>query len=303
MKKMKILEIKNLKKVYKNGKEALKGINLSINKGEFVGLLGVNGAGKSTMINILSDVVVKSSGEVKGCGFDMDTQRLDFKRHIGIVPQDINFDPFFTPYEVLKSQQGLWGLKYDHQRILDILEHVGLSDKAHAYARSLSGGMKRRLLVAKAIIHDPDIIILDEPTAGVDVDLRQQLWSFLQKLNSEGKTIILTTHYLEEAQHLCEKIAIINAGELIAYEDKDSLIAKIGSKHLELLLNKDFVEAEVGRFSVEKSTENNRIVVVYKEEADVGEILENIVKMGYHIDKIKMIESNLEEVFLKLTHS
>ncbi|MCL2567498.1 MAG: ABC transporter ATP-binding protein [Alphaproteobacteria bacterium] len=298
---MKILEIKNLKKVYKNGKEALKGINLTINKGEFVGLLGVNGAGKSTLINILSDVVMKTSGEVIGCGFDMDTQRLDFKRHIGIVPQEVNFDPFFSPFEVLKVQQGLWGLKYDEKRIFDILEHVGLTDKAHAYARSLSGGMKRRLLVAKAIIHDPDIIILDEPTAGVDVDLRAQLWAFLQQLNAEGKTIILTTHYLEEAQHLCEKIAIIDAGQLITYEDKDSLLAKIGSKHLELNLNKEFTGVDIAGFPVKKA-ENSSIVVAYTEEADVGIILENLVKMGYNLNKIKMIESDLEEVFLKLTH-
>ncbi len=299
---MKILDIKDVKKIYKNGKEALKGINLSINKGEFIALLGPNGAGKSTLINILSDVVTKTSGTVNGCGFDMDTQKLDFKRNIGIVPQDLNFDPFFTPFEVLKLQQGLYGLKYDEERIYEVLENMGLTDKAHSNARSLSGGMKRRVLIAKAIIHDPEIIILDEPTAGVDVDLRQQLWHFLQLLNKQGKTIILTTHYLEEAQFLCEKIAIINSGELIAYEDKESLIAKIGSKHLELVLDKEFTGTDVSGFSLSKKDEKNTILVSYKEEAEAGVILEKLVGMGYHLNKIKVVESDLEEVFLKLTH-
>jgi ABC-2 type transport system ATP-binding protein len=299
---MKILDIKDVKKVYKNGKEALKGINLSINKGEFIALLGPNGAGKSTLINILSDVVTKSSGEVIGCGFNMDTQKLDFKRNIGIVPQDLNFDPFFTPFEVLKLQQGLYGLKYDEKRIYEVLENMGLTNKAHSNARSLSGGMKRRVLIAKAIIHNPEIIILDEPTAGVDVDLRQQLWHFLQLLNKQGKTIILTTHYLEEAQFLCEKIAIINSGELIAYEDKESLIAKIGSKHLELVLDKEFTGTDVSGFSLSKKDEKNTILVSYKEEAEAGIILEKLIGLGYHLNKIKVVESDLEEVFLKLTH-
>lgn len=299
---MKILDIKDVKKVYKNGKEALKGINLSINKGEFIALLGANGAGKSTLINILSDVVKKTSGQVIGFGFDMDKDKTNFKRNIGIVPQDLNFDPFFTPFEVLKIQQGFYGLKYDEKRIYEVLEHMGLTDKAHANARSLSGGMKRRLLIAKAVIHDPEIIILDEPTAGVDVNLRQQLWSFLQTLNKQGKTIILTTHYLEEAQFLCEKIAIIQSGELIAYEDKDSLISKIGTKHLELLLDKDFTHDTIKGFSHKKSKETNTVMVSYKEEEDVGIILEQLVNMGYHLKKIKMVESDLEEVFLKLTH-
>jgi ABC-2 type transport system ATP-binding protein len=232
----------------------------------------------------------------------MDTQKLDFKRNIGIVPQDLNFDPFFTPFEVLKLQQGLYGLKYDEKRIYEVLENMGLTDKAHSNARSLSGGMKRRVLIAKAIIHDPEIIVLDEPTAGVDVDLRQQLWSFLQKLNKSGKTIILTTHYLEEAQFLCEKIAIINSGELIAYEDKESLIAKIGSKHLELVLDKEFTGTDVSGFSLSKKDAKNTILVSYKEEAEAGIILEKLVGMGYHLNKIKIVESDLEEVFLKLTH-
>lgn len=299
---MKILDIKDVKKVYKNGKEALKGVSLSINKGEFIALLGPNGAGKSTLINILSDVVTKTSGSVMGCGFDMETQRLGFKRHIGIVPQDLNFDPFFTPFEVLKLQQGLYGLPYDEKRIYEVLENMGLSEKAHSNSRSLSGGMKRRVLIAKAIIHDPEIIILDEPTAGVDVDLRQQLWHFLQKLNKQGKTIILTTHYLEEAQFLCEKIAIINSGKLIAYEDKESLIAKIGSKHLELTLDKSFKGENIAGFTYKNKESENTILVEFKEEKDVGVILENLVNGGYHLNKIKVVESDLEEVFLKLTH-
>lgn len=299
---MKILDIKDVKKVYKNGKEALKGINLSINKGEFIALLGPNGAGKSTLINILSDVVTKTSGQVTGCGFDMDTQRLHFKRNIGIVPQDLNFDPFFTPFEVLKLQQGLYGLPYDEKRIYEVLKNMGLTEKAHSNTRSLSGGMKRRILIAKAIIHDPEIIILDEPTAGVDVDLRQQLWHYLQKLNTQGKTIILTTHYLEEAQFLCEKIAIINKGELITYEDKESLISKIGSKHLELSLDKDFEASDISGFTCKNADKENTILVDFKEEADVGVILESLVNKGYHLNKIKVVESDLEEVFLKLTH-
>ncbi len=303
--KMKILEINNLKKTYDNGKIALEGINLSINSGEFIALLGPNGAGKSTLINILADVVIKTSGEIIGCGYNMDSDKINFKRRIGIVPQDVNFDPFFTPFQVLKVQQGLYGLPYDESRIYKILEHIDLKEKAHSYARSLSGGMKRRLLIGKAIIHDPEIIILDEPTAGVDVELRQNLWRFLKQLNAAGKTIILTTHYLEEAQMLCDKIAIINKGKLITYEDKKLLIEKIGSKKLEIIINKPISNnlQSIAGFNALFDSTTNTVSIDYKQDSDVNSVLVELHKNGYSIKKLNMKESNLEDVFLKLTTS
>ncbi len=299
---MKILTISNLKKVYKNGKIALDNISLSVNKGEFLALLGPNGAGKSTLINILADSVVKTAGNVEVCNFNLDKDKINFKRSIGIVPQDLNFDPFFNPFEVLSFQQGLYGITHNKEKILTLLENLGLKDQTYSYARNLSGGMKRRLLVAKALIHNPDVIILDEPTAGVDIELRQHLWEFLKNLNSQGKTIILTTHYLEEAQYLCDKVAIINKGKLITYEDKNTLINKIGKKTLEIILNKEINNNFNLSYNYSK-IENNKIMINYKEDKDVGTIVSQIVNSKFDIVSLKMQESSLEEVFLSLTSS
>ncbi|MBX9728378.1 MAG: ABC transporter ATP-binding protein, partial [Sphingopyxis sp.] len=210
------IAIDALTKVYAGGKRALDGVTLDVPRGGIYGLLGPNGAGKSTLINILSGMVRKTSGRAAIWGFDIDEHPRNAKASIGIVPQEIVFDPFFTPFETLELVAGLYGVARGKRRSDELLAAVGLSDKRDAYARTLSGGMKRRLLVAKALVHSPPIIVLDEPTAGVDIDLREQLWAYVRQLNREGVTVVLTTHYLEEAEELCDRIAIINHGKLIA---------------------------------------------------------------------------------------
>ena len=210
------ISIDNLQKTYAGGKRALDGVTIDVPRGGIFGLLGPNGAGKSTLINILAGLVTKSGGSATIWGFDIDAHPRNAKRSIGVVPQEILFDPFFTPREALEIQAGLYGIPKADRRTMELLRAMRLEDKANAYARTLSGGMKRRLLVAKAMVHSPPILVLDEPTAGVDVELRQQLWAFLRSLNAQGVTIVLTTHYLEEAEQLCDRIAIINHGRLIA---------------------------------------------------------------------------------------
>ena len=214
------ISVKNLKKIYSTNnqdkKTALDNVSLNINKGSIFGLLGPNGAGKSTFINILADLVKKTSGQIEVLGINHEKNLKEVKKLMGIVPQELNIDPFFTPYELLEIQAGLFGVPKKERRTEEILKLLSLEDKSHAYARTLSGGMRRRLLIAKAMVHDPDILILDEPTAGVDVELRANLWGNIYKLNEQGKTIIITTHYLQEAEELCNEIAIIDKGNLIA---------------------------------------------------------------------------------------
>jgi len=297
---MKILSIENLKKIYNNGKIALHDISLQVEKGQFLALLGPNGAGKSSLINILGDCVVKTSGLITLDGFDIDKDKLDFKRNIGIVPQDLNFDPFFTPFEVLGFQQGLYGIKKNTQTITDLLVQLGLKEQIHYPARALSGGMKRRLLIAKALIHNPQVIILDEPTAGVDIELRQHIWDFLKKLNSQGKTIILTTHYLEEAQYLCDKVAIINGGKLIANENKKDLIDRVGSKSIELVLsnsNNDNLKLSYKYMNLNENT----ISISYHKDEDIGKIMQEVLSNNITISSMNIKQASLEEVFLLLT--
>lgn len=298
---MQILNITNMCKTYKNGKVALNNLNLAVNQGDFIGLLGVNGAGKSTLINILGDVVVKTSGKAVVNGYDFDTDKINFKRSIGIVPQETTFDPFSTAYEALQIQQGLFGLPSNKERIEEILVQLGLADKMHTNARGLSGGMKRRLLVAKALIHNPEVIILDEPTAGVDIELRQQLWEFINLLNKQGRTIILTTHYLEEAQEMCNKIAIIHNGNIVAYEDKYSLLTTIATKYVTIVLNKSYNnDINIKGLKLQKVTDNT-LRVDYNTDEDVGVIINSITSSGYEIKTLKIKEPQLEEVFLTLT--
>ena len=231
------IEISNLGKTYKKSKRsaektALQSINLQIKKGSFFGLLGPNGAGKSTIINILAGLVNKTSGVVKIGGIDIDKDQQAAKFKIGIVPQELVIDPFFNVRETLEIYAGYYGIKKSERRTDEIIEALGLKDKALATPRSLSGGMRRRLLVAKALVHNPEILVLDEPTAGVDVDLRNQLWNYVKKLNQSGTTILLTTHYLEEAEELCDEIAIINHGQVIACDRKENLMNVLSSKEL-----------------------------------------------------------------------
>ena len=232
------VDIKKLNKSFVNKKKkenvlALIDINLQIPKGSLFGLLGLNGAGKSTIINILAGLCLKDSGTVKINNFDIDTNRKQASCQIGIVPQELNFDPFFTPKEILEVQAGLYGIKKKERKTKQILEDLDLFNKANSYTRSLSGGMKRRLMIAKALVHDPSILVLEEPTAGVDVTLRQQLWKYINKLKSKGKTVLLTTHYIEEAEKLCDRICIVANGKIVLSETKKRIMKESKEKKLE----------------------------------------------------------------------
>ena len=237
------IAIRNLSKTYVGGKRALDDVSFDVAQGSIFGLLGPNGAGKSTLINILSGMVMKTSGQAVIWGFDIDVNPRNAKASIGIVPQEIVFDPFFTPLETLELVAGLYGVPKAKRRSMELLRAVRLEDKADAYARTLSGGMKRRLLVAKAMVHSPPVIVLDEPTAGVDIELRQQLWEYVGELNRQGVTVVLTTHYLEEAEQLCDRIAIINHGKLIANKPTKELVGMAREKAVVLTLDRDVAEA------------------------------------------------------------
>ena len=284
-------------------KLALKGVSFDVPQGEIFGLLGPNGAGKSTLINILAGLVRKTSGEVSIWGFDIDRDRRNASRAIGIVPQEIVFDPFFTPFEVLEIQAGLYGVPRAERRTAALLGAVHLSDKARAYARSLSGGMKRRLLVAKAMVHSPPVLVLDEPTAGVDVDLRRQLWELVQRLNDEGVTVVLTTHYLEEAEQLCDRIAIINHGELIANKPTRELVGMAREKVVVLTLDRDIAAPVMhAAFLKCEAIGPRTLAVTYnKDLATAGEIMALVRAEGYAIVDVTTREADLEDVFVTLT--
>jgi len=302
------ISIRNLVKRYApvgngEGKLALKGIDLDVAQGEILGLLGPNGAGKSTTINILAGLVNKTSGSVSIWGFDIDQDRRNASRAIGIVPQEIVFDPFFTPYEVLEIQAGLYGVPKDQRRSAELLAAVHLSDKAQAYARSLSGGMKRRLLVAKAMVHAPPVLVLDEPTAGVDVELRRQLWDLVRRLNDEGVTVVLTTHYLEEAEELCDRIAIINHGEVVTNLPTRELLAQAREKVVVLTLDRDGVVVTDSPAILKAETLGPRIVAITydKDRANAGQILSLVQAQGFGIADVSTREADLEDVFVRLT--
>jgi ABC-2 type transport system ATP-binding protein len=300
------LEISNLSKEYKtkqNTIQALKNVSLNVNKGEIFGLLGPNGAGKSTFINILAGTVIKTSGMVKVWNFDLDKNPREVKSSIGIVPQETNLDPFFSPRKLLEIQAGMYGIK-ESERITDkVLEITMLTDKANAYARSLSGGMKRRLLVAKALVHRPPILILDEPTAGVDVELRQQLLENIQELNKQGVTIILTTHYLQEAQQLCDRIAIINHGKLIALDKTENLLNNISAKKIIFKLkNSKNIGDKLKSGLVINYPKADVISITYnKNENKIEEIISEVKEKNVEILDILTEDADLEDVFLKLT--
>ncbi|CCW18027.1 ABC transporter, ATP-binding protein [Sphingobium indicum BiD32] len=297
------IEITNLTKVYKGGKRALDGINLSIPRGQIYGLLGPNGAGKSTTINILAGMVNKTSGTARIWGFDTDINPRNAKNSIGIVPQEIVFDPFFTPFETLENQAGYYGVPKDKRRSMELLRAVHLEDKAHAYARTLSGGMKRRLLVAKAMVHSPPILVLDEPTAGVDVQLRQQLWAYVRELNALGVTIVLTTHYLEEAEELCDRIGIINHGRLIADKPTRELVDMALEKVVQITVDRDIVTApDAPCFEkVEQSGDRTLTITYLKDRANAGQVLSAVQASGLAIVDVVTRDPDLEDVFLKLT--
>jgi ABC-2 type transport system ATP-binding protein len=299
------ISIAALSKTYAGGKRALDDVTLSVPRGQIYGLLGPNGAGKSTLINILSGMVRKTSGSANIWGFDIDAHPRNAKASIGIVPQEIVFDPFFTPFETLELVAGLYGVTKGKRRSMELLAAMGLEDKANAYSRTLSGGMKRRLLVAKALVHSPPIIVLDEPTAGVDIDLRQQLWDYVRQLNREGVTVVLTTHYLEEAEELCDRIAIINHGRLITDKPTRDLVAMARDKAVVLTLDEDVTGVpDHGSFERVEQTGPREITISYnKDRANAGDVLAAATAAGLKIVDVSTREPDLEDVFLNLTRA
>ena len=302
------IRAQGLKKTYAGNKKAppkkaLKGVDLAIPRGSIFGLLGPNGAGKSTFINILAGLVRKSEGSVSVWGFDIDKNARQARASIGIVPQEINMDVFFTPKEALEIQAGLYGVPKEKRRSMDILQALGLADKADAYVRQLSGGMKRRLLIAKAMVHSPPILILDEPTAGVDIELRKQLWDYVLELHAAGVTIVLTTHYLEEAQELCDQIAIIHEGEVVACEPTEKLVASLDRKEL-MVTPLSALEAppDLGPFKAELKPDGRLAIPYQPSKEEVAGILERISAAGVGVKDLSTVESDLEDVFLELTY-
>jgi ABC-2 type transport system ATP-binding protein len=299
------IEIDNLQKIYAGGKEALKGVTFNVPRGQIFGLLGPNGAGKSTIINILSGMVKKTGGSARVWGFDIDEHPRNSKVSIGIVPQEILFDPFFTPFETLELFAGLYGVPKGQRRSMELLRAVHLEDKANAYSRTLSGGMKRRLLVAKAMVHSPPVLVLDEPTAGVDIELRQQLWSYVRELNAQGVTIVLTTHYLEEAEELCDRIAIINHGQVIADKPTRELVGMAQEKVVEVTIDRDLTEAPASPMFQNIVLKGERVLsITYsKAAANAGDVLAALGAAGLGIVDVSTREADLEHVFLNLTRA
>lgn len=304
------IEAHNICKTYKAAgrspaKEALKNVSLNIKRGSIFGLLGPNGAGKSTFINIMAGLVHKTSGQMNIWDINIDKDQRNAKAALGIVPQEINFDPFFTPITMLELMGGLYGVPKAERRSKELLDMMGLADKADAYARSLSGGMKRRLMVAKAMVHNPPILVLDEPTAGVDIELRKALWDNVRALNDQGVTIVLTTHYLEEAEELCDQIAIINHGQLIANEDKETLVSRLENKEIRFRLDREFGTVPKGleALGAEKEGKRSLIFRYSPSETNVETFIAAIQKEKFGIADIATDESDLEDVFLQLTRS
>lgn len=302
------ITITGLQKTYRDkqtgdAKEALKGIDLTIPRGAFFGLLGPNGAGKSTLINIMAGLVIKSAGRVEICGHDIDTDTRAARLSIGVVPQELVLDTFFTVRQALEIHAGYYGVPKAQRQTEAIIEAMGLADKADVHARRLSGGMRRRLLVGKALVHRPDVLILDEPTAGVDVELRRQLWDYVKKLNAAGTTILLTTHYLEEAEELCDEIAIIHHGSIIAHEQKDALMQRFDSKALILTLGEPLSAVpsslkDIGNITVK----DGKLVIQYQpSQVAFPSILRQVKEAGLEIYDLSTEEVDLEDVFRALT--
>ena len=307
MNKKNVLYVKDLNKTYsKNSSKsvhAIKNLNLEVNEGEIFGLLGPNGAGKSTFINILAGTTIKTSGEVNVWGFNLDINPRQVRASIGIVPQEVNVDPFFTPWNILELQAGMYGIKKKDRITETILKLVSLDKQSKSYTRALSGGMKRRLLVAKALVHKPPIIILDEPTAGVDVELRSNLWNNLKQLNKQGVTIILTTHYLNEAEQMCDRIGILNKGSLVALDTTKNLLKRIQTKIVTFFVNQRVNIQNNSLSSINVITnESNQLVVSYeKSKLNISDLIQYINKQNIKINDISTDDGNLEDVFIRLT--
>lgn len=302
------IEISNLSKTYSSSKDssqkkALHSVNLQVKKGSFFGLLGPNGAGKSTIINILAGLTNKNSGLVKISDLDIEQNPQAAKYKIGIVPQEVTIDPFFTVYETLENYAGYYGIKKKDRKTKEIIKALGLEEKANVKPRSLSGGMKRRLLIAKALVHSPEILVLDEPTAGVDVNLRNQLWDYVKDLNKSGTTILLTTHYLEEAEELCDEIAIINRGEVITHDSKDNLMNILSKKELIISYKSKLPDIDNLFKSIEKDIETTtlgekKLSLTYDpQKTKIDKILKIISKNHSQIEDISTSQPDLEAIF------
>jgi ABC-2 type transport system ATP-binding protein len=285
--------------------EALKGIDLCVPRGSFFGLLGPNGAGKSTFINVLAGLVLKTSGTVSVWGHDIDKEPRRARASIGVVPQELNLDPFFTPSEVLEFQAGLYGVPKRERRTREILEAMHLSAQGDAYARTLSGGMRRRLLIGKALVHNPPVVILDEPTAGVDIELRHQLWDYMRRLNAQGTTIVLTTHYLEEAEELCDRIAIIDKGEVVACDTTPALVQRIDEKTLLVTPETPLAGVPAGLDDFRPDLRPSGALALHYRPSEVGieTMLARVRACGIAIRDLSTIESDLEDIFVQLIRS
>ncbi len=301
------ISARGLDKVYRSDGggdvHALRSVDLDIPRGGIFGLLGPNGAGKSTFINILAGLVMKTSGTAQVWGLDIDRDPRSARAAIGVVPQELNLDAFFSPREMLEVQAGFYGVPPRERRTMEILERVGLADKADAYSRSLSGGMRRRLLVAKALVHNPPVLVLDEPTAGVDIELRRSLWEFVKELHANGTTVVLTTHYLEEAEELCDRIAIINRGRVIACEETRALVQRRDNKELRIRVNEplDAVPAALDAFTVDINDPHTLVFRYRTRETEVREILSAVSDCELTVADLSTEEPDLEDVFLALT--
>jgi ABC-2 type transport system ATP-binding protein len=277
---------------------ALRSVDLEVEQGEFFALLGPNGAGKTTLISLLAGLARPTGGSAEVMGFDVARQYRDARRNLGVVPQELVYDAFFTVREMLRFQSGYFGLRRNEPWIDELLENLGLADKANTYTRTLSGGMKRRLLVAQALVHKPPVIVLDEPTAGVDVGLRQSLWAFVRRLNREGHTILLTTHYLDEAEALCERVALLKDGRVIALERTDNLLHAGQERRLELRLDRAGLPEGLSGRLVEQ--DGNRFVLALPEYDELEGVLAELRQAGIGIEEMQLRQADLEEVFLKL---
>ena len=299
------IEAKNVNKTFLKKTQEVKALidfSITIKKGTIHGLLGPNGAGKSTFINILGGLVKKNSGEVNVCGINIDKNIKLSKFKIGIVPQELNIDPFFSPAELLELQAGLYGVPKKIRKTDEILENLKLTDQRNAYARTLSGGMRRRLLIGKALVHDPEIIILDEPTAGVDIDIRSSVWNYVKRISGQGKTVCLTTHYLEEAENLCDNITIINHGKKIIEGSKNDLLNIISTKSVTFILNKNIdIPKDLKEFN--PVIDNGVLKLSYdKNKTNIKKIIDILNRNKIDFKEINTFEGDLEDVFLKVVN-
>jgi ABC-2 type transport system ATP-binding protein len=302
---MAVLEISGLSKRYGENLVALDDVNLTIEQGEIFALLGPNGAGKTTLIGAVCGLVKKTAGKIRVFGTDLDHDSITPRYRVGLVPQEINFDPFFTVREALRIQQGYFGKARDDARIDEVLKALSLMEKADSQTRALSGGMKRRLLIAKALVHQPGLVFLDEPTAGVDVELRRELWTYVRKLKAEGTTVVLTTHYLEEAEALADRVGVINKGRLLLVEEKTALMRRLGERKLKVAFNAPVSELPVVAKSAGATLSDEGKTLLFTERREgerASAVLNELFKAGLPIADVSMADASLEDIMLRVLH-